>query len=76
MHSIRRINPYIDMSSFYAWEPEAPVIKTDIPGPLAIEEAGRLDKVFDIRSINMLTDYSKSFGNYIADPDGNILLDV
>ncbi|KAJ2899881.1 putative 4-aminobutyrate aminotransferase protein [Zalerion maritima] len=64
------------MPELYAWEPEGPVIKTDIPGPVAIEEAGRLDKVFDIRSINMLTDYSKSFGNYIADPDGNILLDV
>lgn len=65
------------MSEYYAWEPQGPSIKTDtIPGPQAKEDAARLDKVFDTRSLNMVTDYSKSFGNYIADPDGNIFLDV
>ncbi|KAK1756026.1 4-aminobutyrate aminotransferase [Echria macrotheca] len=61
---------------FYAWEPEGPVVKTDIPGPKAQAAIRELNEVFDTRSLNMLTDYPKSAGNYIADPDGNILLDV
>ena len=35
-----------------------------------------LDKVFDTRSLNMIANYRDSFGNYIADLDGNVLLDV
>lgn len=65
------------MSSFYpAWEPEGPSVKTEIPGPKAKAAIAKLDEVFDTRSLNMLTDYSKSAGNYIADADGNVLLDV
>ena len=64
------------MPEYYAWEPEGPIVKTDIPGPEAIAITKGLDQVFDVRAINMLTDYSRSFGNYIADPDGNVLLDV
>ncbi len=65
------------MSSFYPnWEPERSIVKTEIPGPKSKEAIAELDKVFDTRSLNMVTDYSKSAGNYIADPDGNVLLDV
>jgi 4-aminobutyrate aminotransferase/(S)-3-amino-2-methylpropionate transaminase len=64
------------MSSFYQWEPESPSVKTEIPGPKAKAAIAKLDEVFDTRSLNMLTDYTKSAGNYIADADGNILLDV
>lgn len=65
------------VSSYYQnWEPEAPTVKTQIPGPKAQEAIAKLDKVFDTRSLNMLTDYKHSQGNYIADPDGNVLLDV
>ncbi|KAK4204377.1 putative 4-aminobutyrate aminotransferase [Triangularia verruculosa] len=65
------------MSSFYpSWEPKGPSVKTEIPGPKAKEKIAELNEVFDTRSLNMLTDYYKSAGNYIADPDGNILLDV
>ncbi|EAQ91280.1 hypothetical protein CHGG_03215 [Chaetomium globosum CBS 148.51] len=65
------------MSSFYpSWEPEGPSVKTDIPGPKSKAAIAELDDVFDTRSLNMLTDYTKSVGNYIADPDGNVLLDV
>ncbi|KAK3953329.1 aminotransferase class-III-domain-containing protein [Pseudoneurospora amorphoporcata] len=64
-------------SSFYDnWEPEGPTVKTEIPGPKAKEAIKELHEVFDTRSLNMLTDYQKSVGNYIADPDGNVLLDV
>ncbi|KAK6866123.1 4-aminobutyrate aminotransferase [Apiospora arundinis] len=57
-------------------EPEAPVLKTAIPGPKSQEKIAELDKVFDTRSLNMLADYTQSFGNYFVDPDGNKLLDV
>jgi 4-aminobutyrate aminotransferase/(S)-3-amino-2-methylpropionate transaminase len=30
----------------------------------------------DTRSLSMVANYEKSFGNYIHDPDGNVLLDV
>ncbi|KAF3482400.1 4-aminobutyrate aminotransferase [Arthroderma uncinatum] len=61
---------------FFANEPEGPTVKTAIPGPKSKEEITKLDRVFDTRSLNMLVDYQKSTGNYIADLDGNVLLDV
>ncbi|KAL1843673.1 hypothetical protein VTJ49DRAFT_373 [Mycothermus thermophilus] len=65
------------LSSFYPnWEPNGPTVKTEIPGPKSRDIIADLDKVVDTRSLNMLTDYTKSSGNYIADPDGNVLLDV
>lgn len=65
-----------NMGRFDGIEPSAPSVKTEIPGPKAKEQTADLDKVFDTRSLNMLTDYKSSVGNYIADPDGNQLLDV
>ncbi|KAK9442684.1 4-aminobutyrate transaminase GatA [Metarhizium brunneum] len=62
--------------SFHKDEPAAPILKTSIPGPKAAEAVKELDEVFETRSINMMTDYTQSVGNYIADPDGNMLLDV
>lgn len=64
------------MGRFDGIEPSAPTVKTEIPGPKSKEQIADLDKVFDTRSLNMLTDYKASVGNYIADPDGNKLLDV
>lgn len=64
------------MTPYYAWEPAGPTVKTEIPGPKAKAAAAELDKVFDTRALNMLADYKKSSGNYIVDPDGNVLLDV
>ncbi|PQE03862.1 4-aminobutyrate aminotransferase protein [Rutstroemia sp. NJR-2017a BBW] len=61
---------------FFPDEPSAPVVKTAIPGPESKKAIEELDKVFDTRSLNMLANYQKSYGNYIADPDGNVLLDV
>lgn len=65
-----------NMGRFDGVEPSAPSVQTEIPGPKAKEQIADLDKVFDTRSLNMLTDYKASIGNYIADPDGNKLLDV
>ncbi|KAJ3461659.1 4-aminobutyrate transaminase [Fusarium solani] len=62
--------------SLFPGEPEAPTVKTAIPGPKTKQHIEELTQVFDTRSMNMLADYTKSKGNYIADPDGNVLLDV
>ncbi len=64
------------LSELLAAEPSAPSVKTAVPGPKAKEFVADLDKVFDTRALNMVGDYRKSIGNYIADPDGNRLLDV
>lgn len=61
---------------FFPNEPSAPSLQTAIPGPKNKAAAADLDEVFDVRSLNMLADYTQSVGNYIADLDGNKLLDV
>lgn len=61
---------------YYEGEPERPVVKTEIPGPTAMKETKDLHEVFDTQASSLLTDYSKCSGNYIADRDGNLLLDV
>jgi 4-aminobutyrate aminotransferase/(S)-3-amino-2-methylpropionate transaminase len=61
---------------YFPAEPAGPVVKTAIPGPESKKAIAELDKVFETRSLNMLANYQKSIGNYIADPDGNVLLDV
>ncbi|KAJ0341491.1 hypothetical protein COL922a_002205 [Colletotrichum nupharicola] len=63
-------------ASLFAGEPSAPAVKTEIPGPQSKKQIADLHEVFDTRSLNMLTDYKKSKGNYIVDADGNVLLDV
>jgi len=61
---------------FFPNEPFNPTIRTAIPGPQSKKAIQDLDKVFDTRSLNMMANYQNSFGNYIADLDGNVLLDV
>jgi 4-aminobutyrate aminotransferase/(S)-3-amino-2-methylpropionate transaminase len=48
---------------FFADEPRAPIIQTQIPGPESKRAIERLSKVFDTRSLNMMADYSRSYGN-------------
>lgn len=48
---------------FFPDEPTAPKVVTAIPGPKNQQAAAELDQVFDIRSLNMLTDYTHSIGN-------------
>ena len=62
--------------AFFSNEPYRPQVRTPIPGPKSKKAIEELDKVFDTRSLNMLINYRNSFGNYIADLDGNVLLDV
>lgn len=61
---------------FFPNEPSGPTVKTAIPGPQSQQAIKDLHRVFDTRSLNMMADYRKSYGNYIADLDGNVLLDV
>lgn len=61
---------------FFPDEPFKPHMRTAIPGPESRKAIRDLDKVFDTRSLNMMANYQNSFGNYIADLDGNVLLDV
>jgi 4-aminobutyrate aminotransferase/(S)-3-amino-2-methylpropionate transaminase len=65
-----------DEQPFFPNEPAGPIVKTAIPGPKSKKAIEELDKVFETRSLNMLANYQKSVGNYIADLDGNVLLDV
>ncbi|KAG5292932.1 4-aminobutyrate aminotransferase [Histoplasma ohiense] len=61
---------------FFPSEPTGPIVKTPIPGPQNQKASAELGEVFDTRSINMISNYDVSIGNYIADLDGNLLLDV
>lgn len=61
---------------FFPDEPVKPHMRTAFPGPESKKAIEDLDKVFDTRSLNMMANYQNSFGNYIADLDGNVLLDV
>jgi 4-aminobutyrate aminotransferase/(S)-3-amino-2-methylpropionate transaminase len=61
---------------FFADEPAGPQVRTAIPGPESKKAAAYLNRIFDVRSLNMMVNYQQSYGNYVADPDGNVLLDV
>ena len=67
---------FVSEQPFFPDEPRGPQVRTAIPGPESKKAIEKLHKVFDTRSLNMLADYRNSFGNYIADLDGNVLLDV
>ncbi|KAJ2501720.1 hypothetical protein GGH96_001684 [Coemansia sp. RSA 1972] len=57
-------------------EPKEPVLRTAIPGPLSMAALDRLSQLQDTRAALFAGDYTKSVGNYIADADGNMLLDM
>ena len=61
---------------FFRDEPACPIVQSEIPGPKNRQAIQDLDKVFDTRSLKMMANYQNSYGNYIADLDGNVLLDV
>jgi 4-aminobutyrate aminotransferase / (S)-3-amino-2-methylpropionate transaminase len=61
---------------FFADEPAGPQVRTAIPGPESKKAIAHLNRIFDMQSLNMMVNYQQSYGNYIADADGNVLLDV
>ncbi|KAF1926642.1 4-aminobutyrate aminotransferase [Didymella exigua CBS 183.55] len=70
------VSPEASEQAFFPDEPRQPIIKTQMPGPKSRAAIERLGKVTDTRSLNMMANYQQSYGNYIADLDGNVLLDV
>ena len=67
----------VDAYSVYKQEPAAPILKTsNIPGPSSQAAISRLSKLQDTRSMWFVTDPTLSVGNYVADMDGNMLLDM
>lgn len=65
-----------DEAPFFPDEPEGPTVVTAVPGPKSKEAVRRLDKVCDASSAVVSVDYHRSYGNYIVDVDGNVMLDV
>lgn len=61
---------------YFPSEPEKPSVNTVCPGPDSEKQIKTLGEVFDSRPVYFVADYEKSAGNYIADVDGNIFLDV
>ncbi|KAJ2808456.1 4-aminobutyrate transaminase [Coemansia helicoidea] len=58
-------------------EPKEPKIVTDtVPGPASRSALQQLAELQDTRATVLAGDYSKSVGNYLADADGNLLLDM
>ena len=49
---------------------------TLVPGPRSLELARELQEVSEARTIQFFHDPLRSYGNYVADVDGNVLLDA
>ena len=61
-------------SLYFPNEPKEPTVVASHAKSDA--EKAQIGKVFDNRGIYFVADYEKSQGNYIADVDGNVYLDV
>lgn len=58
-------------------EPSGPLMRTAVcPGPKSIAEHGELNKILNAGAVMFFADFKNSIGNYIADADGNLLLDI
>lgn len=57
-------------------EPQLPQVVTAVPGPRTKQLTDDLNKIQNASTIQFFVDYDKSIGNYIADVDGNLLLDI
>ena len=58
-------------------EPLGPkIVTSEIPGPLSKKNISELSEIYDTQHAVFPIDLSASLGNYCADMDGNIFLDV
>lgn len=60
----------------FGTEPERPHMVTAIPGPRSLELKKNLADVQIGFTIEWVGNYEKSFGNYVHDVDGNVMLDT
>ncbi|CAK9823196.1 4-aminobutyrate aminotransferase [Anthophora retusa] len=57
-------------------EPAKPYTLTEIPGPRSDALLNEFSKIQQVGSIQYFADYQRSVGNYLADIDGNVFLDM
>lgn len=67
---------YDTLQSIIDKEPDQPIIKTSIPGPNSQRLIKELGQYQQSNAVAFFTDYDNSYGNYIADSDGNKMLDI
>lgn len=69
--------PATPFAGFPGKEPEAPVMVTrSVPGPKSVALQQRMAQFQDARHVIFFQDPEKSAGNFVADADGNVFLDV
>ncbi|KAJ3065799.1 hypothetical protein HK102_007815 [Quaeritorhiza haematococci] len=66
----------VSPTPYFPTEPPRPIMKTPVPGPRSKALLSELDPIQDTRAVFFMSDTPQSIGNYIADADGNILLDM
>jgi 4-aminobutyrate aminotransferase/(S)-3-amino-2-methylpropionate transaminase len=82
LHSLKTALQQLVSSPSLRHPPTAPVLRTELPGPKQLQLLKELPefsqdfRTVRSRQIKFHIDFSKSVGNYAADPDGNYLLDV
>ncbi|XP_017880812.1 4-aminobutyrate aminotransferase, mitochondrial-like [Ceratina calcarata] len=57
-------------------EPAKPYTLSEVPGPRSDALLNEFSKIQQVGSIEYFADYQRSVGNYIADIDGNVFLDM
>jgi len=63
-------------SAASAREPNAPEVRTPVPGPRSRDAVAALATHADVGSIRYFIDVDRSSGNYVVDADGNTILDM
>lgn len=73
----RYYSKYLDPALEIFREPRKPAVRTKVvPGPKSLALLQELDNYQDSRAAFFVQNLQKSVGNYIADADGNMLLDM
>lgn len=63
-------------SAFLTKEPENIEISTHLPSAGWVLDKNDVESYHETHGIDVMVDYSRSFGNFVTDTDGNHLLDL